>query len=107
GDDDVHVGLGLDVLAVLEVQQRPAVDDADADGAHGVGEDPRGGRQRGVLPAPADRVGERDVRAGDRGGAGAAVGLQHVAVELDGVLPQRVEVDDRAQGAADQAGDLV
>ncbi len=52
-------------------------------------------------------VGERDVGAGDRGGAGAAVGLQHVAVEHDGVLAERLVVDDRAQGPADEPGDLV
>ena len=50
-----------------------------------------------------DGVGEGDVRAGDRGGAGAAVGLEHVAVEDDGVLAERLVVDDRAQRAADQA----
>ena len=54
-----------------------------------------------------DRVGQRDVRAGDRGGAGAAVGLEDVAVEDDGVLAERLVVDDRAQRAADQPADLV
>ena len=52
-------------------------------------------------------VGERDVGAGDRGGARAAVGLQHVAIERDGALAERAQVDDRAQRTSDQALDLL
>ena len=40
------------------------------------------------------------------GAAGAAVGLQHVAVDVDRALAERLEVDDAAQRAADQALDL-
>ena len=50
---------------------------------------------------------ERDVAAGDGGGARAAVGLQHVAVERDGALTERAQVGDRAQRAADEALDLL
>ena len=49
---------------------------------------------------------ERDVAAGDRRAARAAVGLQHVAVDVDRALAERREVDDAAQRAADQALDL-
>ena len=106
GRDDVRVDLGAGVLLVGQVQPHPAVDDADADGRDlagqrlGVGE-PAAGAE------PGDGVGERDVGPGDRGGAGAAVGLQDVAVERDGVLAQRREVDAGAQRAADQPADLV
>ena len=48
-----------------------------------------------------------DKGAGDRGGARAAVGLDHVAVEVQGALAQRVEIDDGAQRAADQALDFL
>ena len=57
--------------------------------------------------APLDRVGERDVGAGDRRGAGAAVGLQHVAVDHDRVLAERLGVDDGAERTADEPRDLV
>src|SRR5699024_12865064 len=43
GDHDVHVGLGADVLPVLQVQQRAPLDDADADRADRVGQDLAGG----------------------------------------------------------------
>ena len=106
GRDDVRVDLGAGVLLVGQVQPHPAVDDPDADGRDlagqrlGVGE-PAAGAE------PGDGVGERDVGPGDRGGAGAAVGLQDVAVERDGVLAQRREVDAGAQRPADQPADLV
>ena len=38
GDDDVHVGLGADVLHVREVEHRFAVDDPDRDGGDRVDE---------------------------------------------------------------------
>src|SRR3974390_2128068 len=45
--------------------------------------------------------------AGDRGRARAAVGLQHVAVDRDRALAERLHVDHRAQAAADQPLDLL
>src|SRR5687768_8727500 len=48
----------------------------------------------------------RDVRAGDRRAARAAVGLEHVAVEPECPLPERLEVADAPKRAADQALDL-
>src|SRR5213076_3103576 len=47
-----------------------------------------------------------DPAAGDRGAAGAAIGLEYVAVDVDGALAERLEVDHGAQGAADQPLDL-
>lgn len=38
GADDVHVGVGTDVLLVAEVEERYAADDADGDGADRSGE---------------------------------------------------------------------
>ncbi len=49
---------------------------------------------------------QRHEGAGDGGGAGAAVGLDDVAVEGDGALAQFAQVDRGAQRAADQALDL-
>src|SRR5690606_3974840 len=55
---------------------------------------------------PAHGIDQGDIGTGDRGGARAAVGLQHVAVEGDGAFAQRVAIDAGAQAAADQALDL-
>lgn len=107
GADDVHVGLGADVLLVAEVEERGAVDDADADGGDGVGERLAAGLDDLLALGPDDGVGEGDVGAGDGGRTGAAVGLEDVAVQDDGVLAERLVVDDGAQRTADQAADLV
>ena len=48
----------------------------------------------------------RDPRAGDRRAAGAAVRLEDVAVEPERPLAERLEVEHRADAAADQALDL-
>ena len=53
-----------------------------------------------------DRVDQRDEGAGDAGGARAAVGFQHVAIDGDRPLAERVEIDDRPQAAADQPLDF-
>jgi hypothetical protein len=59
-------------------------------------------------PAPACRRLRRGrPGAGDRGAAGAAVGLQHVAVEGDLAFAQGLEVGHGAQAAADQALDFL
>ena len=52
---------------------------------------------------PGEAVVERDPGAGDGGGAGAAVGLDDVAVDGDLPLAERLEIDHGAQAAADQA----
>ncbi len=106
GADHVHVGLGRDVLVVAQVEPGLAVDDADADRRD------RGGQRRRPWSASCprsqrDRVGQRDVGAGDGRGPGAAVGLEHVAVEHDRVLAERLQVDAGPQRPADQPGDLV
>jgi hypothetical protein len=103
--DDVHVGLRRGVLEVVEVEHRHAAADADRHGGDLAVQ--RRSRERAAADQRVAGVGERDIAAGDRGGARAAVGLQHVAVEGDGALAERGEVDDRAQAAADEALDLL
>ena len=104
--DDVHVGLGAGILGVVEIEHRHARRRCRPTPR-------RPGRESGCRACSAvaheriARVGERDVAAGDRGRARAAVGLQHVAIERDGALAERLQIDDRAQRAADQALDFL
>src|SRR3954451_20981539 len=97
--DDVDVDVGDRVPGVVEVEQRDAVDDADRHGGHAADE-----RLREAEPV--ERALRRGVCAGDGRAARAAVRLQHVAVEVDRALAEGREVDDAAQGAADQPLDL-
>src|SRR4051794_27478072 len=102
--DDVEVDLGGRVLLVVEIEYGLPLDDPARDGG-----DTRGERQLAQLARvdqPAERAVQRDVAAADRCTARAAVGLQDVAVDPHGALAERLEVDDRAQRAADQALDL-
>src|SRR6185437_3290970 len=88
GADHVHVGLRGHVLLVAQVEPGLAVHDADTDRGH------RGEQRVALGPLavlePGDRLGQRDVPAGHGRGPGAAVGLEHVAVDDDGVLAERL-----------------
>ena len=50
---------------------------------------------------------ERHIAAGDRGRAGAAIGLQYIAVDRDLALAELGQIGDRAQAAADQPLDFL
>src|SRR3954452_12494651 len=99
GHDDVHVGVGIRVLGVVEVEQRHAFDDADGDGGNGI--------DKGFREAEAIECATcGDVCAADRSATGAAVGLQDIAVEPERPLSQRAEVDDAAHRPPDEPLDL-
>src|SRR5690606_33985716 len=76
---------------------------ADADANRGDALTQRVARGVGQLLDRADGVDEGDERAGNAGGAGAAVGLQHVAVDGDGAGAEGFEVGDGAETAPDEA----
>src|SRR5690606_27191921 len=62
--------------------------------------------QRTALLQHRQRVYQRHHRAGDRRGAGTAVGLDHIAIDVEGVLAQLAHVQRRTQRAADQTLDF-
>ena len=66
-----------------------------------------GSAARSGIDQPLQRQVERDIAAGDRGGAGAAIGLEHVAIDADLPLAQRRQVGHRAQRPADQPLDFL
>ena len=103
---DVHVDFGAHVLLVVEIESRLAVDDADAHRR----DTPLDRRRRqlarsATIQSKASTIATR--RTGDRGGAGAAVGDEHVAIELDGELAKPEVVEHRAYAAADEALNLL
>src|SRR2546426_8971045 len=105
GHDQVEVDLGGAVVGVGEVEQPAAADDPCAPRGGAAGERQPGQRTRG--PQPLERKHEGHVAAGDRRGAGPAVGLEHVAVDQDRALAERGHIHDRAETPPDQALDLV
>src|SRR5437868_1832427 len=94
GHDDVHVDFGLRVLRVVEVEQRLTVHDADGDRCDG-------SRERARQAEAVERAPSRHVRTRDRGAARAAVRLQHVAVDPQRALAERLEIRHPADGASD------
>ena len=103
--NDVHVDGGAGVLFVGEVEEGVAVDDADRGGGDHLAEGR--GLERACGDELAEGEGKGDAGSSDGRGAGAAVGLEDVAVEDDGALAESLHVDDAAQGTPDEALDLV
>ena len=102
--DEIHVGIGLGVFGVIEIEHRLALKHA------------AGNRRDMILQwiarhhlarlHPGNAVIKCDPGPCDRGGSRAAVGLQHVAVDRDLPFAERDEIGDRAQRPADEPLDL-
>ena len=103
--DDVHVDGGAGVFFVAEVEEEVSVDDADGGGGDHLAEG--GGFEGACGDELVEGEGEGDAGSGDGCGAGATVGLEDVAIEDDGAFAEGFHVDDGAEGAADEALDLV
>ena len=101
---DVGVDAGVAILEVGEVEPRLAVHDADRHRGHQGAERGRHCLARGK---PGAGIGQGHAAAGDARGAGAAVGLEHVAVDLDGELAEGEGAHRGAERAADEALDLL
>ena len=82
--DEIHIRLGGAVLQIAKIQAGHVVHDARADG----GDLMHDGAffELALLQQLVHRAHQRHEAAGDGGGAGAAVGFQHVAVDGDGAL---------------------
>ncbi len=84
GEHEIRVGLGAAVFAIIEIEHRHALARLFGDDAAGDGGDL--GRHRhlvdlALLHQPLERLVQRHPGAGDGGGAGAAIGLEHVAID--------------------------
>src|SRR3954447_21076873 len=99
GHDDVHVGIGVRVFRIVEIQQRHTVDDAYRHGGHGI-DDGLG------EPEAVERAPSCDACAADRRPPRPALGLKHVADEPHRALAERAEVGYAAHCAPDQTLDL-
>ncbi len=88
---------------VVQVEHDLACDDSRAHGGDAIAKDLAG---RVCTEAAVERIGDGDEGGGDRRGAGAAVGVQHVGVDVNRAGAERLAVDDGAETAADQALDL-
>ena len=104
GEDEIGVGVGLRILGIVEIEHRHARTDAAGNRRDMIAQ--HVGLDHLARFHPGEAVVERDPGAGDGGGAGAAVGLDDVAVDGDLPLAERLEIDHRTQAAPDQALDF-
>lgn len=102
--DHVEVGVGAGVFIVVQVEYRFAAQHADRDRRNMPVD--RVALELAGVEQSVDGIDQGHVGAGDRGGAGTAVGLDDVAVQGDRELAEGFEIDHRAQGTADQALDF-
>src|SRR5260221_1236918 len=103
--DDVHVDVGRDVLHVLEIEQRLAADDAHTHTGHAPLH--RRAAELALTDHPGKGIADSDGRPGDRGSPRSAIGLEDVAVHLEGVLAPGEIVEHGANAAADEPLNLL
>src|ERR1700722_19136018 len=103
--DDIHVGFGVRILRVVQIKNRRASVNAHRHGSHLPVQ--RVCDDGASLEQSVDGIRQSHEAAGNRCGARAAVGLQHIAIDGHGALSQSLQIDDRAQRAADQALNLL
>ena len=96
--------MGGAVLGIVQVEDGHPLVDADGDGGD------LGGQGVTLQLTPIhellQRIPQGHPGTTDGRGAGAAIGLDDVAIQGQGALPQGLEVHRLAQGAADEALDL-
>jgi hypothetical protein len=105
GHHDIHVGFAFGVLGVVEVENRHAFVHANGHRRDEIRN--RHAREQTAIDQTAHGVVQGDEGAGDARRARAAIGLDDVAVELHGALPERGEVHDGSQTATDEALDFL
>ena len=103
--DHVEVDVGGRVLRIGQVEDGTTVDDADRDRHALRGQ--RIGRNVAGLHETLACVVQSDIGTTDRRRAGAAVGLEDIAVEPNRRLAERPHVGDRTQRPADESLDLL
>ena len=101
GQHEIAVAAGLAVLVIVEVEHRLAVVDAAADRRDLGADRVLGQLARGQQLV--DRDAQRHPGAGDGRGAGAAVGLDHVAIDDHLPLAELGQVDHGAQASGRSA----
>ncbi len=102
--DHIEIGVGTRVFGIVQIKHRRAPQHADRDGGHlamnGIALEFAG------IEQLIHRIDQRNISAGNGRSAGAAIGLQHIAIQGNGPLAQGFQVDDGPQAAANQALDL-
>ena len=103
--DHIHVGVAAHVFDVLQVEHGRALHDAYRD--CGDMADDRCVLEFALSQKFVHSILSGHKGAGDAGSSSAAVGLNHVTVEVNGSFAEFLQVEHRTQGAANQALDFL
>lgn len=104
GHNDVHVGLGGGIFFVIKVEHFHSADDTDGNCRHWFVHEVA--FDHFAVEHPGDGLVAGDVGGGDGCRSGSAIGHEGVAVDSDGSLSHSFEINDGAEGAADETLDF-
>src|SRR6516162_1951484 len=105
GQHEIGVSFGLRILGIVEVEHRRPGDDPAGDRGDGVAQ--RQLRQQPRRHQTLAGLVQRHIAAGHRRRSGAAIGLQHIAIDADLALAEPGQIENRAQAAPDQPLDFL
>lgn len=105
GHDEISVGARLTILGIIEIQHRLARVNATTDRCNMIKDGIA--RDEPCTQQLVHRQPQRDPSAGNRRAAGAAICLDHVAIDYDLPFPQGLPINARPQGPPDQALDFL
>src|SRR5699024_1875956 len=92
---DILLDFFVGVFLIWQVQADIAFDNAYGDCSDGVYQWLAG--NHALVFEDSDGIGKRNIGTRNRCSTGTTIGLEHIAVNLDGVLPQLAQVNRRAQ----------
>ena len=102
---DVHIDLRARVLLIRQIQAHMPVDKTDGHCSNR--------RKQGILRHQAlrfqvcQRIGESNICAGNRGSTRTTIRLKDIAIQRNGVLPQRFQIDCSSKRTPHQTGNLM
>jgi hypothetical protein len=104
GHDDIHIDLGIAVFRVIQIEDGLVFEQSDADGGDRGAEWIRG-HFSGKLQA-LDGAAEGKAGARDGGGAGAAIGRKHIAIDPNAAGPESSKIGNGAETPAQEPLDF-
>jgi hypothetical protein len=100
--NDIHVYFCLSVFHVTQIQQNLRPQHSHRNRRYEIP------KRQALYPAHfPQRESKRNAGTGDRGRTSTAIGLQHIAVQKDGLRPKRRKIGHCSQGSPDESLDFV
>lgn len=105
GHHHVHIDVRFGIVNIIEVNNRFAINDSDADRGNAVGQRVLAGIRQVFLNGP-NRFDQGDKTTGNAGGPSTAICLKNVAIDSNQAFAECLEVGNGPQASADQSLDF-